>query len=57
MSFVIRPAVPDDAPVLFAMNAAFNGDTQAAIDAVTGATLVDTLGYLEGLLAAAKAAQ
>ena len=32
-------------------------DAQAAIDAVSGATLVDTLGYLQGLLAAAKAAQ
>ena len=31
--------------------------TQDAIDAVSGATLVDTLGYLQGLLAAAKAAQ
>ena len=30
---------------------------QTAIDAVTGATLVDTLGYLQGLLAAAKAAK
>ena len=28
-----------------------------AVDAVSGATLVDTLGYLQGLLAAAKAAQ
>ena len=27
------------------------------VDAVTGATLVDTLGYLQGILAAAKAAQ
>ena len=32
-------------------------DAQAAIDAVSGATLVDTLGYLQGLLAAAKAAK
>ena len=32
-------------------------DAQAAVDAVSGATLVDTLGYLQGLLAAAKAAQ
>ena len=30
---------------------------ETAVDAVTGATLVDTLGYLQGLLAAAKAAQ
>ena len=30
---------------------------QDAIDAVSGATLVDTLGYLNGLLAAAQAAQ
>ena len=37
--------------------AGFNGDKQAAVDAVTGATLVDTLGYLQGLLAAAKAAK
>lgn len=29
-------------------------DGQAAIDAVSGCTLVDTLGYLKGLLAAAK---
>jgi hypothetical protein len=27
------------------------------VDAVSGATLVDTLGYLQGLLAAAKAAK
>ena len=32
-------------------------DAQAAIDAVSGATLVDTLGYLQGLLAAAQAAK
>ena len=32
-------------------------DAQAAIDAISGATLVDTLGYLQGLLAAAKAAK
>ena len=37
--------------------AGFNGDKQAAIDAVTGATLADTLGYLQGILEAAKAAQ
>ena len=42
---------------LEAVIAGFNGDATAAVDAVTGATLVDTLGYLEGLLAAAKAAQ
>ena len=35
----------------------FNGDKQAAIDAVTGATLADTFGYLQGILAAAQAAQ
>ena len=41
------------------LEAAINGfaDAQAAVDAVSGATLVDTLGYLQGLLAAAKAAQ
>jgi len=32
-------------------------DAQAAVDAVSGATLVDTLGYLQGILAAAKAAK
>ncbi|MBQ4579879.1 MAG: hypothetical protein IJA83_04400 [Clostridia bacterium] len=37
--------------------AGFSGEAQAAIDAVSGATLVDTLGYLQGLLAAAKAAK
>ena len=37
--------------------AGFGGEAQAAIDAVSGATLADTLGYLQGLLAAAKAAQ
>ena len=37
--------------------AGFGGDATAAVDAVSGATLVDTLGYLQGLLAAAKAAQ
>ncbi len=35
----------------------FAGDKQAAIDAVTGATLADTYGYLMGILAAAIAAQ
>ena len=42
---------------LEAVIAGFNGDATAAVDAVTGATLVDTLGYLIGLLEAAKAAQ
>ena len=42
---------------LEAVLAGFNGDATAAVDAVTGATLVDTLGYLTGLLEAAKAAQ
>ena len=37
--------------------AAFNGDATAAVDAISGATLVDTLGYLQGLLAAAQAAK
>jgi len=37
--------------------AGFNGDKTAAVDAVTGATLVDTLGYLQGILAAAQTAQ
>ena len=32
-------------------------DTTTAVDAVSGATLVDPLGYLQGLLAAAKAAK
>ena len=36
---------------------AFGEDKTAAVDAISGATLVDTLGYLQGLLAAAKAAQ
>ena len=35
----------------------FGGDAAKAVDAVSGATLVDTLGYLQGLLAAAKAAK
>ena len=42
---------------LEAIIAGFGGEAQAAVDAVSGATLVDTLGYLQGLLAAAKAAQ
>ena len=37
--------------------AGFGGEATAAVDAVSGATLVDTLGYLQGILAAAKAAQ
>ena len=36
--------------------AGFGGDATKAVDAVSGATLVDTLGYLQGLLAAAQAA-
>ena len=42
---------------LEAVIAGFGGDATAAVDAVSGATLVDTLGYLQGLLAAAKAAK
>ena len=42
---------------LEAVIAGFNGDATAAVDAISGATLVDTLGYLQGLLAAAKAAK
>lgn len=34
MSFVIRPAVPGDAPALLAMNAAFNGDTGTTEEAI-----------------------
>jgi len=34
MPFVIRPAVPEDAPALQAMNAAFNGDTGVMADDV-----------------------
>ena len=34
--------------------AGFGGDATKAVDAVSGATLVDTLGYLQGLLAAAE---
>ena len=37
--------------------AGFGGDATKAVDAISGATLVDTLGYLQGLLAAAKAAK
>ena len=37
--------------------AGFGEDKTAAVDAISGATLVDTLGYLQGLLAAAKAAK
>lgn len=36
--------------------ASFNGDKTAAVDAVASCTLVDTLGYLQGILDAAKAA-
>ena len=40
------------------LEAAIEGKTSAEmVDIVTGATLVDTLGYLQGILAAAKAAQ
>lgn len=40
------------------LEAAINGmDKDTAVDAVSGATLVDTYGYLQGLLAAAKAAK
>ena len=40
------------------LEAAIEGKTaEEAVDAVSGATLVDTLGYLQGILAAAKAAQ
>lgn len=40
------------------LEAAINGMTkESAVDAVTGATLVDTYGYLTGLLEAAKAAK
>ena len=42
---------------LEAIVAGFGEDKTAAVDAVSGATLADTLGYLQGLLAAAKAAQ
>ena len=40
------------------LEAALEGKTATEmVDAVSGATLVDTLGYLQGILAAAKAAQ
>ena len=52
-NFCVGKTVPE----LEAVIAGFNGDATAAVDAVTGATLVDTLGYLTGLLEAAKAAQ
>ncbi len=40
------------------LEAAIEGKTATEmVDAVSGATLVDTLGYLQGLLAAAKAAK
>ena len=34
MPFFIRPAVPEDAPVLHALNTAFNGDTGVTVDDV-----------------------
>lgn len=37
--------------------AGYGEDKAAAMDAVSGATLTDTLGYLQGILAAAKNAQ
>ena len=52
-AFVVGKTVAE----LEAVIAGFGGDATAAVDAVSGATLVDTLGYLQGLLAAAKAAQ
>jgi len=40
------------------LEAALEGQTkEAMVDAVTGCTLVDALGYLQGILAAAKAAK
>ena len=40
------------------LEAAIDGKTkEEMVDAVSGATLQDTLGYLQGILAAAKAAQ
>ena len=40
------------------LEAALEGQTkEAMVDAVTGCTLVDALGYLQGVLAAAKAAK
>ena len=40
------------------LEAALEGKTaEQVVDAVTGCTLVDSLGYLQGVLAAAKAAQ
>ena len=52
-AFVVGKTVSE----LEAAIAGFGGDATKAVDAVSGATLVDTLGYLQGLLAAAKAAQ
>lgn len=45
MPFLIRPAVPEDAPALHALNTAFNGHTGVAVDDVrrslrTGAEVV-----------------
>jgi len=37
--------------------AAFNGEKTAAVDAVAGCTLADTLGYMTAILEAAKAAK
>ena len=34
MPFDIRPAIPRDAPVLHAMNAAFNGDTGVSVEQI-----------------------
>ena len=51
--FVVGKTVAE----LEAIIAGFGGDKQVAEDAISGATLDDTLGYLQGLLAAAKAAQ
>ena len=52
-AFVVGKTVSE----LEAAIAGFGGDATKAVDAVSGATLVDTLGYLQGLLAAAKAAK
>ena len=52
-AFVVGKTVSE----LEATIAGFGGDATKAVDAVSGATLVDTLGYLQGLLAAAKAAK
>ena len=40
------------------LEAAIDGKTaEETVDVVSGCTLVDTLGYLQGIIAAAKAAQ